>query len=114
MGPLKIPLVPVSFRYSGSTENCTDGAGRAEMLPVTSHERSSYSFVLRLTLPLQAVFDPVALLSDAVVLQPSGVPMDGPPRVNCESRPRRNRVTLRPATQKFFNVKLLLLCRLCR
>src|SRR5262245_20829892 len=113
MGPLKIPLVPVSFRYSGSTENCTDGDGRAEMLPLTSHDRSSYSFVLRLTPPLQAVFDPRAFRSDADVLQPSGVRIDGPPRVPWASRPRRYRVTFSDVTQKFFNVKLLLLWRLC-
>jgi hypothetical protein len=38
---------------------------------------------------LQAVFDPVAFRSDPVVLLPRGVPIDGPPRVNCASSPRR-------------------------
>src|SRR4051812_49008246 len=109
-----MPPVPVSFKYSGSTENCTDGDGRAEIPPLRSHDRSSYSFVLRLRLPLHPVLAPVAFRSDPVPLQPSGVPIEGPPRVACASRPRRKRVTLNDVTQKFFSVKLLLLCRLCR
>src|SRR5580765_1650508 len=83
------------------------------MAPATSHDRSSYSLVLRLTLPLQAVFEPAALRSEPVVLHPSGVPIDGPPRVSCASNPRRYRVVFSEVTQKFFNVKLLLLWRLC-
>src|SRR5262249_17648672 len=83
------------------------------MLPLTSHDRSSYSFVLRLTPPLQAVFEPRALRSEADVLQPSGVPIDGPPRVSCASSPRRYRVTFSGVTQELCNVKLLLLWRLC-
>src|SRR6185503_8545065 len=109
-----MPPVPVSFKYSGSTENCSDGDGRTDRLPFRSHDRSSYSFVFRFTLPLHPVFDPVALRSEPVVLHPSGVPVDGPPRVPCASRPRRYRVMFSDVTQKFFSVKLLLLCRLCR
>ena len=57
---------------------------------------------------------PVLLRSDVVQLQPSGVPIDGPPRVICASLPRRYRVTLSVPTQKFLKVTLLLLCRLYR
>jgi hypothetical protein len=73
--------VPVSFKYSGCIENCTDGEGRAESVPLLVHERSSNSFLRSVVLSVQLVFDPVAFRSVAVTFAPSGVPVEGPPLV---------------------------------
>ena len=51
----------------------------------------------------QEVLAPLLLRSDVDQFQPSGVPIDGPPRVICVSLPRRYRVRFKVPTQKLGN-----------
>ena len=52
-------VVPFSFRYSGVNENCTDGRGLVDTLPVIWNVLSPSSLVRTVVLPFQRVFDPV-------------------------------------------------------
>src|SRR6476661_2034749 len=114
IGPLNVDEVPFSSAYSGAIVNCSDGVGRAESESDVVSVWSPNSFERPVRLADQAVLAPVLLCREPVHIQPSGVPIDGPPRVICASLPRRYRVVLNVPTQKFLKVTLLFCCTLYR
>jgi hypothetical protein len=75
---------------------------------LTLSARSPNSFVRSDTFPFQRVVAPPLLRSEADTLDPSGVCMAGPPRVNCASWPRKYWFTLSDVDQKLRNVRFAL------